>query len=401
MRPILDGGADARHFVYFHRLRFSFCYLRENCEKINFLWEFRIGLSMLPSVVRLFSRFPSGAILVGVTCLNLFIWITSLSRRANALSQTSHMYLQAVGTMNEIWNIFFLSASTYGFSPVWIRMWIVNLSLRANPLPHTVHSNALLAAENKFLFNLNFGKSLPKLALLLDGACFRELCEACWTCCSAFNRLAGCIEPPSTYGSMNGIRFGRGTFAGTSGVQLPRLWSTRTPLSYPMPPSSGTVNVFSPEEDVICGTCTWMIMNMSSTNKYSSEMCGSTNLDCVGNGIRIDWTLMWATNMMMMWLMLIHMIVRLRWWMIVHLFVQLMRYLLHVRLHLHVCFKIRTLLFCRHFLNVYCAVLPNKNSTLVFFLSRPSATIFNKNLPTTYLEVYRCCYSSHWIGVST
>lgn len=109
MRPILDGGADARHFVYFHRLHFSFCYLR-TCEKMkenNFFFcgkKFQIDPMILPSVVRLFSRFPSGAILVGVTCLNLFMWITSLSRRANALSQTSHMYLQTVGAINEIRN---------------------------------------------------------------------------------------------------------------------------------------------------------------------------------------------------------------------------------------------------------------------------------------------------------
>lgn len=41
-----------------------------------------------PSAFKLLSLFPKGAIFVGVTCLNLFMWITNLSRRANALSQT-------------------------------------------------------------------------------------------------------------------------------------------------------------------------------------------------------------------------------------------------------------------------------------------------------------------------
>ena len=37
---------------------------------------------------RLFNLLPNGAILVGVTCLNLFIWITNLSLRAKALLHT-------------------------------------------------------------------------------------------------------------------------------------------------------------------------------------------------------------------------------------------------------------------------------------------------------------------------
>lgn len=53
---------------------------RENRE--NFRWKH------LPSEFKLFNLLPNGAIFVGVTCLNLFIWITNLSRRANALSQT-------------------------------------------------------------------------------------------------------------------------------------------------------------------------------------------------------------------------------------------------------------------------------------------------------------------------
>lgn len=61
--------------------------------------------------------------------------------------------------------------------------------------------------------------------------------------------------------------------------------------------------------------------------------------------------------MMVMLLMLVHMIVRLGRWMIVHLFVQLMGHLLHVLLHLHVRLEIRILLLCRHFINVYRAVL--------------------------------------------
>lgn len=54
----------------------------------------RTYIECLPSEVRLFSRFPSGAILVGVTCLNLFIWITNLSLRAKAFEHTSQMYLK-------------------------------------------------------------------------------------------------------------------------------------------------------------------------------------------------------------------------------------------------------------------------------------------------------------------
>lgn len=131
-----------------------------------------------------------------------------------------------------------------------------------------MHSNALFddairRNEKLGILQLNqicFGtsKDVTSCYLLLVG--FRVFCEACWTCWSALSRLAGCIDPPSMYGSMNGIKFGRGTFGGISGDQLPRLCSTRTPLSYPIPTSSGTVNVFStPDDDVvdgvICGTC--------------------------------------------------------------------------------------------------------------------------------------------------
>lgn len=35
--------------------------------------------------------------------------------------------------------------------------------------------------------------------------------------CNAFNLVPGCIDPPSAYGSVNGIKFGRGMLCVTSG----------------------------------------------------------------------------------------------------------------------------------------------------------------------------------------
>lgn len=129
---------------------------------------------------------PRGAMLEGVTCFSLFMWSTSLSRRANALLHTSQ---------------------TYGFSPVCILMCIVNLSFRANPLPQTVHSKALLPKTT----------SLVELVGLIAG-CF--LIAVPWR---AFSLVPGCIEPPSAYGSVKGIKFGLGMLFVTSGDQFPRL----------------------------------------------------------------------------------------------------------------------------------------------------------------------------------
>lgn len=70
--------------------------------------------------------------------------------------------------------------------------------------------------EQKILLgNLNFRSDH---SLLDEVVVFRLPLDACWTCCKAFNRLAGCIEPPSTYGSLKGMRLGRGIFGAMSGV---------------------------------------------------------------------------------------------------------------------------------------------------------------------------------------
>lgn len=58
-------------------------------------------------------------------------------------------------------------------------------------------------------------KSIPSLFELV-GFGF-ELCFLCEPPCKAFNLLAGFIEPPSAYGSVNGIKLGRGIFDVTSG----------------------------------------------------------------------------------------------------------------------------------------------------------------------------------------
>nr|CAD7194309.1 unnamed protein product [Timema douglasi] len=72
----------------------------------------------------LLPRLPRGATFVGVRCFILFMCMTSLSRRANALLHTSQIY---------------------GFSPVWIRMCMTSLSLRAKPLLQTGHAKLLFA----------------------------------------------------------------------------------------------------------------------------------------------------------------------------------------------------------------------------------------------------------------
>lgn len=112
-----------------------------------------------------------------------------------------------------------------------MRMWMVNLSLRANPFPHTEHSNtgldeavgsavvpdALLFTEDAFE-----RKALEVATVAAATAAADDWC----TCCKAFSRVAGCIEPPSAYGSVNGIRFGRGMLGGISG-DLGRTISVR------------------------------------------------------------------------------------------------------------------------------------------------------------------------------
>lgn len=153
------------------------------------------------SVIVWLSRLPNGAMFVGVTCLNLFIWITNLSRRANALLQTwiwTYTWLNNYFINNGQQHL--ITSQTYGFSPVCIRMWIVNLSLRASPFPHTVHSNALCVAANGtyslWIFSIFLFDHIHYI--LFEGVVLRIPCDACWTCWRAFNRLAGCIEPPST-----------------------------------------------------------------------------------------------------------------------------------------------------------------------------------------------------------
>uniref|UniRef100_A0A182LWV9 Uncharacterized protein n=1 Tax=Anopheles culicifacies TaxID=139723 RepID=A0A182LWV9_9DIPT len=169
---------------------------------------------------------------VGVTCLNLFMCITSLSRRANARSHTSQ---------------------TYGFSPVCMRIWMVSLSFRANPFPHTVHSNTGLGGADGSavdtavfdpLVGVAFAREAPEEAAAAAAAtAATAAADDCCTCCSAFRRVAGCIDPPSAYGSVNGIRLGRGMLGGISGdLRAP----TRTPPSNPIPTSSGTVKVLLP-----------------------------------------------------------------------------------------------------------------------------------------------------------
>lgn len=183
-------------------------------------------------------RLPKGAMFVGVTCLNLFIWITSLSRRANALLQTcrreeirSKPYHNTFYLGNMLRKCYIprkrKASRRCGFACEWSVCLFVQVPF------HKLYIRTLcvwLKKQTKSCEHI-FKPSKCWLYLLFDGVVFRIPWDACCTCCRAFNRLAGCIEPPSTYGSVNGIRLGRGTLCWISGVQLPRLWSTRTPPS--------------------------------------------------------------------------------------------------------------------------------------------------------------------------
>ena len=54
--------------------------------------------------------------------------------------------------------------------------------------------------------------SLVELVAFIAG-CFLTVVVVC----NAFNRVPGCIDPPSAYGSVKGIKFGLGILCVTSG----------------------------------------------------------------------------------------------------------------------------------------------------------------------------------------
>jgi len=72
-KPKFLGATQQEHFLNLTSIFISAGFLTGVSETIDDV----LGL------------FPRGAILVGVRCFSLFMCITSLSRRANALSHTS------------------------------------------------------------------------------------------------------------------------------------------------------------------------------------------------------------------------------------------------------------------------------------------------------------------------
>ena len=110
---------------------------------------------------------------------------------------------------------------------MWILKWIVNLSFLANPLPHTVQAKAFTAPLKQVCIkNIYIEKLISKNIISLKCPLFFRLDVVC-NCWIAFNLLEGFNEPPSMYGSVNGIKFGRGIFAGMSVALKFEIWNLK------------------------------------------------------------------------------------------------------------------------------------------------------------------------------